>query len=451
MLARSSLTVVSLALVFAATAAPAGEHPAKCPFAAGAIRALTNPSQPHGAAIPIDTIVVLMQENRSFDHYFGKLHFQGQRRAKPEPANASNPDPTNPSGPPITAFHEMRYCEPADLNHSWNGTHDEWDGGAMDGFTLANENAADANGARTMGYYDSSDMPFYYALYSTFAMSDRYFASVLSQTFPNRFFLLAATSFGHIANDLPTSPTEFSQRTIFNLLDEAGISWKIYFSEEPFAYEFAYVRNHAPGNAVPIQQYYNDAQAGTLPQVAFVDPLFNLTGAENRNTENDEHPPANMQVGESFVAGVVNALFASPQWPHAALFLDYDEHGGFYDHVPPPPACVPDSIPPMLGSGDVVAGFDRYGIRVPVVVVSPYSRPHYVSHKNYDHTSVLRFIETRFDLPALTARDANADPMLRLFKFNRARFPVPPTLPAAPIDATHSAAAECQGAGASEL
>ena len=117
-----------------------------------------------------------------------------------------------------------------------------------------------------------------------------------------------------------------------------------------------------------------------------------------------------------------------------ALFLDYDEHGGFYDHVPPPPACVPDDIPPMLQTGDTPGAFDRYGIRVPAVVVSPYARPHYVSHRVYDHTSVLRFIETRFDLPALTRRDANADPMLRLFKFSRPAFATPPSLPAAPID-----------------
>ena len=208
------------------------------------------------------------------------------------------------------------------------------------------------------------------------------------------------------------------------------MSWKIYFSQIAFADEFAYVRNHLPGNVVPVQDYYTDAAAGTLPQVSFVDPIF----IAQATVENDEHPPADVQVGQSFVAQVVNALLASPQWDHAALFLTYDEHGGFYDHVPPPPACVPDAIPPMLESGDVPGAFDRYGIRVPAVVVSPYARPHYVSHRVYDHTSILRFIETRFDLPALTRRDANADPMLRMFKFRQPAFATPPTLPAAPID-----------------
>ena len=149
------------------------------------------------------------------------------------PANASNPDPTNPSGPPILRFHKTNYCETADLDHSWNGTHKEYDNGKMDGFTAQNVDSTDPTGARTMGYYDSADLPFYYALYSTFAMADRYFASTLTQTFPNRFYLLAGTSFGHIANDFPTGDpvNDFSQRSIFNLLDEAGVTWKIYFSQ----------------------------------------------------------------------------------------------------------------------------------------------------------------------------------------------------------------------------
>ena len=438
------LTILASFCLALGARASAAEHPAKCPFAPGALPADTRPHKPHGAAIPIDTIVVLMQENRSFDHYFGKLHFHGQTHTKAVPKDASNPDYTNPGGPPIVPHHQAEYCEVADLDHSWNGTHHEWNGGAMDGFTLQNQDTADPNGSRTMGYYDQGDLPYYYALYATFAMADRFFSSVLSQTFPNRFFLLAGTSFGHIANDFPTDDpvNDFAQPSIFNRLDDAGVSWKVYFSQIPFAEEFSYVRTHAPGNVVPIANYYADAAAGTLPQVAFVDPIF----IAQANVESDEHPPSNIQVGENFVAQVVNGLMASPQWPHAALFLTYDEHGGFYDHVPPPPACIPDAIPPMLDSGDVVAAFDRYGIRVPFVVISPYARRHYVSHKTYDHTSILRFIETRFDLPALTARDANADPMLRLFKFNKASFAVPPMLPAAPIDAAHAGSDACVNA-----
>ncbi len=428
--------VALLALLLLAPPAR-GQAPA-CPFAAGALPVATLPAgSPHGSQIPLETIVVLMQENRSFDHYFGRLHAQGKHASEAVPKGTSNPDPQG--GAPIGTFHQTRYCEVADLDHSWNGTHREWNGGAMDGFTAANVTPADPSGRRTMGYYDRRDLPFYYALYRKFATADRFFCSVLSQTFPNRFYLLTGTSFGHIRNDFPSGPTEFAQTSIFHRLDDAGVTWKIYQSQFPFGDLFAYVRNTRQANVVPIAQYFTDAAAGALPQVAFVDPIF--AGAPT--VENDEHPPANVQVGQRFAASVVKALLKSPQWRAAAFFLVYDEHGGFFDHVPPPPACVPDGVPPILEAGDEPGAFDRYGIRVPLVVVSPWARRRFVSHTVYDHTSILRFIETRFDLPALTARDANADPMLELFDFQHARFRRPPRLPAAPIDARRLA--QCAG------
>ncbi|MFN8543748.1 MAG: alkaline phosphatase family protein [Candidatus Binatia bacterium] len=419
-----------------AAAAPAvAEDSASCAFTAGALPAATLPAgAPHGAQIPIETIVVLMQENRSFDHYFGRLHRMGQRRAEGEPITASNPDPTG-GATPIGPFHQTEACEVADLDHSWNGTHRSWNGGAMDGFTAVNVDPADATGSRTMGYHTRKELPFYYRLYRDWAIGDRFFSALLSQTFPNRLYLLAGTSFGHIRNDFPPLADDFAQRSIFNLLDEAGVSWKVYYSDLPVALLFGYVRNTRRANVVPIASFFTDAQSGMLPQVAFVDPKF--VGA--RNVENDEHPPANIQVGQRLVYDLISVVGRSPQWPHAAIFLTYDEHGGYYDHVPPPPACVPDAIPPLLESGDVPGAFDRYGIRVPAVVVSPYARRRFVSHTVHDHTSILRFIETRFDLPALTRRDANADPMLELFDFAHQRTK-PPRLGKAPaLDATLAA------------
>src|SRR2546423_820391 len=141
---------------------------------------------------------------------------------------------------------------------------------------------------------------------------------------------------GQLCREGLPPPDGFTQKTIFEELDAAGISWKIYYSQVPFAYEFSYVRNHPPGNVVPIDQYYADAANGTLPQVAYVDPIF----LGPSNVENDEHPPSNVQVGERFVSDVTNALMSSPNWSSSALFLTYDEHGGFYDHVAPPPAPV---------------------------------------------------------------------------------------------------------------
>ena len=400
------------------------ETPASCPFGAGAVPADTlPPGSPHGNAIPINHILVLMQENRSFDHYFARLRGRDYDRA---PKHASNPSALDNT--PIELFHQRDYCEVADLDHSWNATHNSWNGGAMDGFAIENADPADPSGSRTMGYYKRGDLPFYHKLYRTFAMSDRHFCSVLGPTFPNRHYLISGTSAGHIRNDLV-----FATHTpIFQSLDDAGVTWRIYQSDLAFAFLYTYVQAHV-ANVLPIAQFYTDAAAGTLPQVAFIDPIF----LGNETNQNDEHPPNNVQIGQGFVAGIVQALFASPNWSDSALFITYDEHGGFYDHVPPPPACEPDNIPPNLQPNDVVAAFDRYGIRVPFVAISPFARKRYVSHTVTDQTSVLRFIETRFDLPALTNRDANADPLLELFDFAAPPFMTPPKLPPATINPKH--------------
>jgi phospholipase C len=394
-------------------------------------------------ASPIKHVLVLMQENRSFDSYFGQLHFQGQPRTAAEPRNASNPNPLNEDAPPIRAFDQSAFCASADLNHSWTGTHQEINGDDMNGFTAANVDPTDPTGSRAMGSYDSADLPFYYSLYSQFAMGDRYFSSVPGPTFPNREYLLAGTSFGHIMNDLPAAGLPGA--SVFNELDAAGVSWKIYFSDTPAGFLFAYVRAHAAGHVVPVSQYFVDAAAGNLPQVSFVDPMFGGT----KNTETDEHPPANIQVGQQFVAGVVGALFKSPNWTSSALFLTYDEHGGYYDHVSPPRAVEPDGIAPLLGPGDVNAEFDRLGVRVPAVVVSPFAKAHFVSHVVNDHTSILRFIETRFGLPALTRRDAAANPMLEFFDFHDPAFMHPPALRPATIDPAQFAACAASAAAGS--
>jgi phospholipase C len=421
-------TVLALALVLPIALPVAALAQPSCPFGAGALPVDTlPPGTIHGDQIPFEHIVVLMQENRSYDHYFGKL-----RKKSGPPRGTSNPDPLG--GDPIKPFHQTRYCETADLDHSWNGTHREFNGGAMNGFTTENVDPSDPSGRRAMGYYRRKDIPFYYKLYKKFASGDRFFCSVLSQTFPNRYYLLAGTSFGHINNAFPNiAAGEWTQRTIFNLMDEATppVTWRIYYSDLPFGALFGYVYARLATNSAPVSQFATDAAAGTLPQVSFVDPSF------IGETENDEHPPTNIQVGQAFVASIVNAVMTSPKWPSTVMFITYDEHGGYFDHVPPPPACPPDAIAPMLNPGDEPGGFDNYGIRVPFVAISPYSKRNFVSHNVYDHTSVLRFIETRFDLPALTARDANADPLLDMFDFSEQSFATPPRLPAAVIAADH--------------
>lgn len=391
------------------------ERRRSCDFAAGALPAQTlDGDVPRGGQIPLDHIVIVMQENRSFDHYFGRLPAAGHKKVDGLPRKASNPDAL---GDPVKAFHSEQYCI-EDVAHSWNKSHMQFDGGPNDGFVTTN----DPGGERAMGYLDESDLPFYYGLAKTFAIGDRFFCSLLGPTFPNRFYFLSATSDGRINNRLDA----YTRESIFDRLNDAGVSFKIYASQVAFALLMGQTQN-------TLADFFADAAAGTLPQVAWVDPAF--FGTE----ENDEHPPVNPQLGQQFIESLYNAMIASPNWPSSALIVTYDEHGGFYDHVPPPKACVPDDVPPETGPGDVQATFDRYGFRVPLIVASPWARPGYVSHEIYDLTSVLRLIEARFNLPALTARDANATPITDLFDFSTPQLLTPPALPAAAIDPAQQA------------
>jgi phospholipase C len=212
-------------------------------------------------------------------------------------------------------------------------------------------------------------------------------------------------------------------KRITEQLDEAKRSWKIYRDGlVSFAIVFEQNTKHFGSS---MAKFDEDVDNNTLPNLAILDPSF--TGSN----QNDEHPPANIQKGQKFVERVLSKLMSKPEvWKKTVFFLMYDEHGGFYDHVPPPPACEPDNeVPPDFK-------FDRLGIRTPLVVASPFTRAGYVSHYVTDHTSVTRFIQNRFDLPALTRRDANAWPLLDLFDFDNPPFLTPPSgAPEATIDA----------------
>jgi phospholipase C len=418
---RASRSIIT-ASVAAASLLVAGTTPSA--RAAGTTASAHTSSTTSGTITRIHHVVVLMQENRSYDSYFSRLHFEGQPDASVE-SQQPNPDPFG--GPPIHPFLTTTPCTTADLNHGWDGTHKEIDGGRMDSFTTQNQDPTDPTGSRTMGYFDQQTLPFYYGIANEFSVADRYFASVPGPTFPNRFYLLTGTSFGNVSNVVQ----RYTQKTIFQSLDEAAppVSWKIYLASFQVELLFKYVEDHAAGHVFPISQYFTDAAHGTLPQVSFVES----NGFGSVNVENDEHPPANVQVGEKFSHDIVNALVDSPDWPSSAMFQTYDEHGGYYDHVAPPAAVPPDDIPPMVPPGDPFHAFDRYGVRVPAMVISPYANPHHVSHVVYDHTSILKFIETRFGLPPLTRRDAAADPMLDMFNFSRAAL-LHPIVPDAPIN-----------------
>jgi phospholipase C len=290
-----------------------------------------------------------------------------------------------------------------------------------------------------MGYWQQADQPFYYSLARAFPIADRYFCSVLGQTYPNRRFLISATSIGQV-NDTTPALTDYPPNgTIFDRLDAQGISWRDYYTDLPTVelYPELYLKN-AGTKVLPIAQFYADAAAGTLPGVCLVEPDYSTQSEEN---------PQNVALGEQFAAGVINAVMSGPAWDRTLLIWTYDEHGGYYDHVPPPPALAPDSIPPAVPAGESsYDGFHRYGFRVPFAMVSPWARRGYVSHRVSDHTSICALIEAKWNLPALTLRDANAHPLLDLLDLRYPAFRTPPRL-APPLLATDPGAMACSTTG----
>jgi phospholipase C len=362
------------------------------------------------SAIPIKHIVVLMKENRSFDHLLGRLHDEGQPDTEAIPATFTNPDPQSAA---VAPFHEATTCLDQDPTHQWLAMHAGVDGGKMDGFVKSAASSTGTDGHFAMGVYGSADLPFYYFLASTYALNDRHFASVRSGTFPNRNFLLLGTADGVL--ETGSGYPDPSTPTIFNALDEAGVSWGAYSDGSLFSGSLNWDLSHK--GAHPFGDFIKALDDGTLPAVAFVDGLDNVE---------DDHPEADLQRGELWLRNVYEHAVASPLWPELALIWTYDEGGGFADHVPPPEkACIARLVPK-----DQL--YFELGPRVPLVVVSPYARAHHVSHAVEEHTAITRFIEAVFDLPALTARDANSGALLDLFDFACApAFLSPPNAPAA--------------------
>jgi phospholipase C len=286
----------------------------------------------------------------------------------------------------------------------------------------------DPTGTRAMGYYDQNFLPYYYELATQFATSDRFFSPVETNTIANRMYLFAGTSFGHIRPDPP--PTGgWTQPTIFDHLDQAGVSWSYYYQDNGIYLSDWSTYQRDANKLRSISYWASDLQnESSLPSVIFIE----RAGPSGL----DEHLGNNIQNGAADVANIINALLASPSWASSVFILTYDEGGGSYDHVVPATAIKPDSIAPMLQKGDQPGKFDHTGFRIPITVVSPWVKPHYVSHTWRDLTSILRLIEVRFQVPSLTARDANADDMMEFFDFSNAYWLNPPPLPTQPTSGT---------------
>jgi phospholipase C len=315
-------------------------------------------------------------------------------------------------------------------SQEWEQAHNQFNGGRNDGFVKSD------SGPVAMGYWTGQDLPWAYSLAATFPVADRWFAPVLGQTQPNRRYLLAATSVGMVDDILPENALPPPEGTIFDRLDAHQIPWRNYYSSfPPTSSVFPGTAIEGHSSVVKIEQFFADAQTGNLPAFAIIDPDFGQSSGEN---------PQNIVHAEVFAASVVQAVLDSPAWPRTLLVWTFDEGGGYYDHVPPPPAVAPDDIPPL--QLPMYDGFARYGFRVPAVVVSPWSRPNHVTSVVHDHTSILAMVERKWNLPALTHRDAAAADLTDFLNLDQPAFAQPPAL-AQPLAGPAQLACEKAGPG----
>jgi phospholipase C len=370
--------------------------------------------------LPIDTFVVLMMENRSFDHYLGWLPGADGLQA--------GLTFTDRSGRAFSTHHltsDFQGCAHLDPDHSWRGGRIQLDGGRMDGFLRA------ASDVFSIGYYTAHDLPFIPHVARTFTTFDRFFCSILASTYPNREYMHAAQSYGKTDNSLPSNGTQlgFPDTTIFRALSAAGVSSRYFYTDIPVSALWGAAGLSRSGQ---VQEYYERAASGTLPAVSFVDPSFN---GEGQGTSGDEHPHGDVRVGQAFMADVVHAFLESPQWKRGALFIIYDEWGGFFDHV------VPPRVPDLRSSGELNNDFGQMGFRIPAVLVSPYARRAHVDHSIYGFESILKMLRHRFGLAPLTPRDLYANNIAAAFDFESPPRLSVPDLPSPP----NVVSSECQG------
>ncbi|HKT49626.1 MAG TPA: alkaline phosphatase family protein [Candidatus Angelobacter sp.] len=388
----------------------------------------------------IKHIIFMLQENRSFDSYFGQLQAYASQKVPGYQINSGyDPNRLMPliSGALAHPFHEPT-VRTENLTPAWNESHfdvhQQSDGTfKMDQFALTTHSVThnfDPDGLRAFGFYDQTDLPYYYELATQFATSDAFHSSLLSNTFPNRSYMFCATSQGRIRPD-PAGHAPWTCPTIFSSMQNAGVKWAYYYTDGIFLFNFQDWSNPAiQSKTSRMQNLLNILASPTADQdlasVVFIDSASGKSGL-------DEHPDNNIQTGSAFVKSIIDALMASPAWHDSVFILGFDEGGGLYDHVPPFTVVAPDATPPALQPGDLPGDFTLSGFRVPLVVISPWVKPHFVSHTNRELTSILKLIETRFGLTPLTARDAAADDMTEFFDFiDPPTFLTPPPLPAQP-------------------
>ena len=334
------------------------------------------------AGNPIEHLIILMMENRSFDHYFGSLSLL-EGRTDVEGLSPSSPACPDLSGHFVAPW-RLDGTPPTypDLPHGWDDSHSDYHAGANDGFVVRYQQASPAADARIpMGYYTRQTLPVLYTLGAAFTVCDHWFASLLSSTWPNRKYLHS----GRRDDDKDTQdipPFGFQTRPLYDVLEDATgpsgerLTWKCYFTDVPFlGFWYSFAATHL-GNFSSVVDFARDCAEDALPTVSVVDPPFTIA---------DDHPAHDPVLGEKFIGLIVDALTHSASWAKSALLIVYDEGGGFYDHVPPPmPAETPASADQPLG------------FRVPAVIVSPFARRRHTCKTVFDHTSVMKSINVRW-------------------------------------------------------
>jgi phospholipase C len=370
--------------------------------------------------LPIDTFVLVMMENRSFDHYFGwtSPYADGQNKQTYIDGN---------TGQPVSTYRATRKlddpyqgCGFGDPGHGWD------DGRAQlkNGFLAKNS----GNDEFALSYYREGELGFIQPAAAAYTLYDRYFCSLLAGTYPNRYYKWSAQSGGIKDNSLPVNSLGRQWETIFdraatrnpaNIPGGGGPTYRYYNSDLPFSALFG---TRGIGWTRPVAQYYADCAAGTLPNIVIVDPPFR-DGGGGDGISADEHPLGDVRLGQAFMSDIAHAFLNSPHYRRGAMFLIYDEWGGFFDHVKPP------SVADDRQSSNLDKDFGRMGFRIPAVTISPYTRNHpeqpRVSHMQAGHESILKLIEYRYGLGNLVTRDAMTNNIGRSFDFNKHDFDVP--------------------------
>ena len=353
---------------------------------------------PKPAHSGLDHIVMVMMENRSFDHMLGWLPGANGKQAGLTYFDRLNqPHETFPLAP------DFQGCRYGDPDHSYDGSRIEWNNGACDGWLRTKPGETDI---WAIGYYQQADLPFLGQAAPAFTTCDNFFSSIMASTYPNRIYSLSG-----VTDRLGTTNTRIELPTIFDRLSAKRISSGYYYDNFSFLSLYGTHRELQHPRSV----FFKQCKTGKLPAFSYVDPTWELqdTGPASGSGGNDDHPHSDIRAGEYFLSQIYNAVTRSPAWPRTLLIITFDECGGFFDHVPPPAA------------NDVKPEYEQRGFRVPTLLISPFARRGHVAHGVYDHTSVLKLLEWRFGLKPLSQRDAQANNLAAALDFSHRRLKVP--------------------------